>query len=132
MRETVHDLGLLALRVGAGGMLLYGHGWRKLTHFSELATSFSDPLHVGSGLSLAMAVFAEVFCAAAVALGLLTRYAAAPIVFMLVVAGFVVHAGDPWARRELAFVYLVPFVAIVLLGGGRFALDRHFVILRRR
>ena len=41
-------LGLLLLRLGAGGLLLYGHGWAKLMHYSERAAHFPDPLGIGS------------------------------------------------------------------------------------
>ena len=67
--DTPSALGLLALRLGAGGFLIYGHGWPKLVHFAERAHKFADPLHVGSPLSLAMSVFAEVVCAGCVLLG---------------------------------------------------------------
>jgi putative oxidoreductase len=42
----------------------------------------------------------------------------------MAVAAFVVHAGDPWAKKELALLYAVPYLALLLAGGGRFALER--------
>ena len=41
----------------------------------------------------------------------------------LAVAGFIQHAHDPWPRRELAFLFAVPFLALLLAGAGRFSLD---------
>ena len=120
---TLQSLGLLILRLGAGGLLLSGHGWAKIAHFSERAAPFADPLGVGSALSLALVVFAEVFCAALVAVGLATRLASIPIIIFLFVAAFLQHADAPWSKKELALVYLVPFLAILATGGGRFALD---------
>ena len=120
---TLQSLGLLILRVGAGGLLLGGHGWAKITHFSESAATFADPIGVGHGVSLALVVFAEVVCAALVAVGLATRIASIPIIIFLCVAAFLQHADDPWSKKELALVYLVPFLAILAAGGGRFALD---------
>jgi putative oxidoreductase len=118
------SLGLLLVRVGAGGIMLLGHGWGKLIGFSEVAERFPDPLGLGSStLSLALAVFAEFFCAAAVVAGFATRFAAAPLVVTMLVAAFVIHADDPWAKKELALLYAVPFVALIFTGAGKFSFD---------
>lgn len=118
------SLGLLLLRVGAGGMMLFGHGWTKLVDFAQIAPRFPDPLGLGSGTaSLALAVFAEVFCAAAVMAGVATRLAAIPLAVTMLVAAFVVHSGEPFREREAALLYLVPFVMLVLTGPGKFSVD---------
>ena len=41
------SLGLLLLRVSVGGMMLFAHGWGKLTSFAERSSSFPDPLGIG-------------------------------------------------------------------------------------
>jgi len=41
----------------------------------------------------------------------------------MVVAGLVVHADDPWARKELALLYLLVGVVILVAGPGRLSLD---------
>lgn len=120
------SLGLLAMRVIAGGLLLYGHGWPKLMHFTERAAHFADPLGIGSVRSLALAVFAEVLCAACVVLGFATRFAAIPILILLAVAAFLVNGGQPFGEKELALVYSAPFLALVFTGGGRYSLDARF------
>ena len=117
------SIGLLVLRVGMAGLLLGAHGWGKITHIAERAGSFPDPIHVGSTVSFWLVVIAEVFCSAFVALGLFTRAATVPIIGFLSVAFFIHHAADPFPRREMALVYLVPFVALFFLGPGKFALD---------
>ncbi|MGH7729921.1 MAG: DoxX family protein [Candidatus Eiseniibacteriota bacterium] len=117
------SLGLLVLRLGAGGLLLTGHGWGKLTHAATRAETFADPLGLGAVPSFWLVVFAEVVCAALVMLGLFTRLSALVIVVFLCVAGFIHHAQDPWPRRELAFIYAAAFVTLLLTGGGRFSLD---------
>lgn len=122
-RDTFNDLGLLLLRVCAGATMLGAHGWKKLSRFAELSETFPDPLGVGSTTSLALAVFAEVGCSALIVLGLFTRLAAIPSAFTMVVAAFVIHADDPWNKKELALAYLVVFVTLALTGAGRFSLD---------
>ena len=117
------SFGLLVLRVVTGVMLLYGHGWAKLVHFSERAGRFSDPLHVGPSRSLALAIFAEVACSVLVAIGFATRFAAAVLVFLFGVIQFVVMAGQPFDERELGILYGVIYLAIVLTGPGAYAVD---------
>jgi putative oxidoreductase len=117
------DIGLLILRVSFGGMMLVAHGWGKLVGFAELSQKFPDPIGVGSTLSLSLAVGAEVFCALAIVLGLFTRLAAIPLIVTMLVAAFVIHADDPWAKKEFALLYLLPFLSLVFTGAGKYSLD---------
>lgn len=117
------SFGLLLLRVVAGGTMAAGHGWGKLLAFSEKAGTFPDPLGIGNRLSMAGAVGAELFCSVLVVLGLGTRLAALPVAFTMTIAAFVIHAADPFGRKELAVVYLAVFLAIALVGPGRYSLD---------
>ena len=94
------DLGLLILRLGAGGMMFFSHGMAKLMNFSAIAMKFPDPLGVGSTLSLALAVFAEFFCAICVVAGIGTRFVAIPLVITMLVAALSVHSMDPWSKKE--------------------------------
>ena len=119
----VASLGLLILRLGAGGMMIYGHGLDKLMNFAEKKAGFPDPLGFGTEISLALAVFGEVVCAGAVAIGLLTRLAAIPAATTMGVAAFLYHSADPFKDRELALVYMVMFVAILFTGPGRYSID---------
>ncbi len=122
--------GLFALRVGAGLMMLVAHGWPKLAGFAVYAERFPDPIGVGPVTSLVLAILAEVVCAVLVVVGLGTRFAAVPLVITMLVAGLVVHAPDPWAKKELALLYATVFATLVLAGGGRWSLDA--VIASRR
>lgn len=121
------DLSMLVLRVGIGLLMLCGHGWPKLANFSDRMGTFSDPLGVGSPLSLALAVFAEVFCSLALIAGFLTRLALIPLIITMVVAALIVHGADPMFGRgpskELALLFFLPFLAIFLAGPGRFSAD---------
>lgn len=103
--------------------MLLGHGLTKLLEFSTKVDTFADPLGVGSGASLALAIFGEVVCSALLVLGLGTRVAAIPLLITMLVAAMIVHADDPWARKELALLYAVPALTLLLTGPGRFSLD---------
>ena len=117
------DIGLLVLRLGAGGLLAVMHGLPKAMGFTEKATSFADPMGLGPTVSLVMAIFGELICGSLVAAGLFTRLAAIPPLITMTVAALVVHRMDPFSRKELAIIYGVCFLAILLTGPGRFSLD---------
>jgi putative oxidoreductase len=118
------DLGLLLLRVAFGTSLIGAHGWGKLIDFAERSGSFPDPLGIGSQASLGLAVFAEVVCSLALILGVGGRLPAAVLAVFFVVAFFMVNGGDPFAERELAFVYLAAFATLFLTGPGRLSLGK--------
>jgi|UniRef100_UPI00359C34E2 putative oxidoreductase len=114
---------LLIVRVVFGVMLM-NHGIDKWANYQELSAVFPDPLGIGSPLSLGLAIFGELACSMAFIIGFLYRLAMIPMIFTMCVAFFIVHADDPFAVKELAFVYLVVFVLMYIVGPGKFAVDR--------
>ena len=106
------------------GVMLMNHGIDKWANYQELSAVFPDPLGIGSPLSLGLARGGELACAMAVIIGFLYRLAMIPMIFTMCVAFFIVHADDPFAVKELAFVYLVVFVLMYIVGPGKFAVDR--------
>lgn len=135
-RDAVASPALLALRVLTGMMMLAGHGIAKIQDFAARKDLFYVPdffpLHyLTPQLSLMAAIFAEVGCALLVILGLATRPAAFVLGFTMVVAAFGFHAGAPWfvspptivEAKELALLYLIPLIALILAGGGAWSLD---------
>lgn len=123
LRGFNHNLALLILRVGMGGLMAFGHGLGKLTRFQEMQAVFSDPLGFGALPTLYLAIFSEFFCGLAVMLGLMTRLAAFFIMSTMATAFFIVHAADPFAKKELSLVYLIAFTVIFLAGPGARSLD---------
>lgn len=116
------SVGLLLLRCSFGLSMLLAHGWPKLQAFDT--ENFPDPIGIGSTLSLILAIGAEFLCSLLIVLGLLTRIAAVPLVVTMLVAGLIVHADDPWQKKELAFAYLAVFLTLAITGPGLFSLDR--------
>ena len=114
---------LLIVRVVFGVMLM-NHGIDKWANYQELSAVFPDPLGIGSPLSLGLAIFGELACSMAFIIGFLYRLAMIPMIFTMCVAFFIVHADDPFAVKELAFVYLVVFGLMYIVGPGKFAVDR--------
>lgn len=100
------------------------HGLPKLMGYTEMLQRFGDPIGLGVEISLILAIFAELVCSFLVAIGLFTRLAAIPPMITMFVAFLIVHAADPFGRKELAFLYLGMFLVVFLLGPGRFSLSR--------
>ena len=131
-RWLLLSLGLLLLRVGAGGLIAYAHGWDKLSHFSEKAANFGDPLHIGPRLSLGLVTFAEFFCAIAIILGLATRFAAVPLVIAMGVAAFLVHLPLVMALQVVVMDWplhwTIKFPLIVMAASGLLLLSYMFFV----
>lgn len=108
--------------------MLVCHGWGKLLAFPEKYASFPDPLGVSPAISMALAVGAEVFCSLAIILGIATRAASVPLIITMLVAAFVIHADDPWQKKEFAIMYLIPFTTLLLTGGGRYSVDEKLAV----
>jgi len=121
--SSLTDYGYLIVRV-CFGLLLLKHGYPKITQFEKYVQHFSDPLGVGVQTSLLLVIFAEVICALFIALGLLTRLAAIPVVINFIIIFFVVHGNDSFGDRELAAVYLMLASGILLMGSGKISVDR--------
>ncbi|MFN2396520.1 MAG: DoxX family protein [Bacteroidales bacterium] len=118
------NISLLILRLGIGALMLT-HGWPKLLRLFEGGEIFfPDPLGIGSLMSLIMASLAEVAGSVLVMLGLATRLAAASLAFTMFVAAFVVHADDPFQRKELGLMYLLVYIVLIITGSGRYSVDR--------
>jgi putative oxidoreductase len=121
------DYGLLFLRIAIAALML-SHGIPKLIMlFGSQEISFADPFGIGQTASLTLVVFAEVICSLLIALGLATRLAAFILLFTMAFAFFVIHAEDPFQTKELALIYLVVYIFIVIVGSGKYALDHYFL-----
>lgn len=123
MNKISMDLGLLILRLTGGGLMLY-HGLPKLMKlFAGGTIQFPDPLGVGATFSLVLAVFSEVVCSIFLILGLKTKWAAVPLLITMFVAGFLVHASDPFKVKEKAILYMFLYIAIFFTGAGKYSVD---------
>ena len=119
---SLASLGLLVLRVAICAMMLT-HGLHKFSHFSAMSQNF-NPIGIGGALSLSLVIFAEVFCSIAILSGLFTRLAAIPLIVAMCVAILVSHAGQAFAAKELALLYLAFYTDILVMGPGRYSVDR--------
>ena len=95
------NIATLILRLTFGFIILWQHGIAKLKGFSTMQYTFFDPFHIGHRWSLVLVIFAEVFCAALVIMGFVTRVALIPLIITLGVALVVYHKGQGLGNRSL-------------------------------
>lgn len=122
-RDRLHDTGLLLLRIITGSFMLT-HGLGKLSMLtSGDPIEFPDPFGMGQTTSLALTVFAEVVCSFLIIIGLATRLAAIVLAITMAVAFFYIHMEDPFGNKELAGLYLMLYVFLIIAGSGRYSID---------
>lgn len=120
---TQVDVVLLIIRMGIGAMMLV-HGFPKLQMLlAGGEIQFPGVMGLSPALSLGLAVFSEFLCSIFLIIGLGTRIAAIPLVITMLVAVFVIHANDPFANQELGLHYLLSYIVLLILGGGKFSVD---------
>jgi len=135
-RDATASLGILALRLLVGSMMLIGHGIPKIQNFATRKDFFYVPDFMpfklmSPSFSLMLCIGAEVGAAALIILGLATRPAAFALGFAMVVAAFGALGSAPWflssptlvETKELSIMYLIPMIAIILAGAGSYSFD---------
>ena len=142
------NLGLLVGRASIGLMMAIGHGWGKIYQASESGGHFGlmpGMVEETAKLGFPAPTFfawcsslAEFLGGILLALGLLTRPAAAVLAFNMGVAAFMAHADAPvfmtgqGAAKEPALLYFVPAVMFMLIGAGHFSADRMISTLKSK
>lgn len=119
---------VLILRL-AVGVILFAHGLHKFEEWSELNTIWREDYGLPLG-SVTLAGVLQIASGLALILGIFTRYAAAVLVAVMLVATWV----SLWKHREpfrstphgkgwdVNLLLIAALVALVLLGGGRWSL----------
>lgn len=120
------DAALLLLRL-VSGLSMLSHGAGKLLQlFGDEPIEFADPLGIGETGSLALTVFAEVFCSLLLVLGFATRLALIPLIITMFVIIVLVQGVGGFGEIELALFYLAIYCTLAITGAGRFSID-HFI-----
>ncbi|WP_375324558.1 DoxX family protein [Flagellimonas sp. GZD32] len=119
---SVH-IGLALLRIAPSAFMLT-HGIPKLMRLINGNTEFADPFGIGQAPSLFLAVIGEVICPLLMIIGFKTRWAAIPAAITMFVAAFIAHGADPFGTKEKALLYLVVFIVIILVGPGKYSVDK--------
>jgi putative oxidoreductase len=134
------DVGLAVLRVGTGLLMAFGHGLGKLWGEHGLGPSagfISGVQKLGFPAPTFFAWCAgltEFLGAILLAVGFCTRPIALILCFNMAVAAFGTHLRDPifgrGGSKEMALLYLLPFLLFALIGAGRVSVD-HLIRGRR-
>lgn len=120
---TATSAGLLVLRVFAGLSLALAHGFGKVPPSEGFVAGVAEMGFLAAPLFAWAAALAESVGGVLLALGLFTRPAAFFILANMLVASFVMQAGDPFLERELSLLYGAVAVLFLLAGSGRFGID---------
>ena len=123
MKKISIDFGLLLMR-GFFSLGMMTHGYGKFLKVIQGDFEFGDPIGIGPTLSLILTVIAEFIAPILIILGWKTRIASLFPTITMIVAFFIVHDGDPFSRKEKAFVYLIAFLTLYFTGPGKYSLDK--------
>ncbi|MBT8257057.1 MAG: DoxX family protein [Bacteroidia bacterium] len=124
IKSNNSSLALTVLRVGISALML-GHGIPKINRLFESPIEFADPIGLGPTVSLILTLIGEVVAPVLIIVGWKTRLAAIPAFITMVVAAFVVHGADPFRKKEMAIIYALVFLVIMIGGPGKFSIDKN-------
>lgn len=119
------NAGLTLLRIFTGVALMMAHGRGKVPPPEGLITRAGELGFPAPTLFAWAAGLSEFVGGAFLALGLLTRVSSFFIACVMVTALIGVHYADPFAKQELAFLYLFIAIAFLLKGAGDWSIDRY-------
>ncbi len=117
------DLGKFILRISFSLMMLT-HGISKVDRLFADEIKFSDPIGLGSFLSLILIAFAEFVAPIFILIGFKTRWFSIFPVIGMAVAAFISHWEDPFPRKEKALLFMFGFLVIAMIGPGKYSIDK--------
>ncbi|MES2484637.1 MAG: DoxX family protein [Bacteroidota bacterium] len=121
--KKMNSFALLIVRVVVGCFMMT-HGIQKYQMLMAGGpVKFMDPIGIGEGPSLLLAVFAELVCSALLIIGFATRVVIVPLIITMIVAVFIVHAPDGFEVKETAGIYLMIYVFLLITGSGKYSVD---------
>ena len=122
----MNNIALLILSIVFAWSMLYGHGLSKLNKLIQGDFSFSNPIGIGEGPTLFLAVFSEFLAPIFIIIGYKTKFFSFFPAATMFVAIFIVHLGDPFSRIEKALLFLVVFLVLMVTGPGKYSIDKKF------
>ncbi|MCB9365851.1 MAG: DoxX family protein [Calditrichaeota bacterium] len=106
-------------------MLAFSHGLGKLPPSEKFVNGVAEMGFPNAVIFAWAAALSEFLCSLFVAVGLMTRISAFFVSFTMATAAYK-HISTGKGDPESALTYLAIFFAIMLIGGGKLALDRRF------
>lgn len=123
IKSGAANFGLLVLRLYAGLMMAFSHGLGKLPPSEKFISGVADIGFPNAVIFAWAAALSEFLFSLFVAAGLMTRISAFFVTFTMATAAYrhlSTGNGDP----ERALTYLAIFFALMLIGGGKFSVDK--------
>lgn len=117
------DIVYAGVRVFVGVTMAVAHGLGKMPPPEMMIEKLNSMGFPAAVFFAWCAALAEVVGGVLLAIGLLTRPAALFIGFTMLIAGFVIHASDPFQHKELALMYLAVSLLFAIKGAGRYSVD---------
>ena len=117
------DLGKFILRISFS-LIMLTHGISKVYRLFADEIKFSDPIGLGSFLSLILIAFAEFLAPIFILIGFKTRWFSIFPVIGMAVAAFISHWEDPFPRKEKALLFMFGFLVIAMIGPGKYSIDK--------
>lgn len=102
--------------------MLIAHGIPKI---EKGPAALPNPFNVNPTFNGILIIFAEVVCAGLILIGLGTRAAASVLFICMAVAFFIFHSDDPFKVKEMAFIYMMGYVALIFTGAGSLSVDKY-------
>jgi len=123
MKEIAGHVLFAAVRIFVGLTMAFAHGVGKVPPTEGLIGaigSFGFPLPVVTAWAVGLI---ELIGGIFLAMGLFTRVMGGLWIFVMGGAAFIIHAADPFAKKEMALLYLAFAILYLAHGGGRYAID---------
>ncbi len=120
----IQHLGLALLRIVPSAIMAFVHGLPKLQNLLNGNFEFPNPIGIGAAPSLFLTVIGEFVAPILIIIGFKTRIATVPALITMLVAAFITHGSDPFAKKELAVLFAVFFAVIFLVGPGKYSIDK--------
>lgn len=118
------DVPLLLVRLWAGGAMALLHGLGKVSDLGGFTAKVGAMGFPMPGVLGPAAALSEFVGGVLIAIGLATRGASLMLLLTMLNAAFVVHAADPVSKREPALLYAALSLALLVVGPGRYSLDK--------
>ena len=105
------------------GVLLLQHAVLKIVGTDTFQPVYVDAFGLGVSHPLAFVLCMELFCGFSFLIGFMIRIFIVPMFLIAVYYVFLGVQCEQYALSELAFVYVIVFVSLFIVGSGRYSLD---------
>lgn len=117
------EIALTVLRVGVGFTMALAHGIHKTPPPEQFVQGVAGLGFPMPELFAWAASLAELAGGILIGIGLFTRPAAAMLLFTMAVAFFGAHGADPFAKKEMSFLYGLFAFYFMIRGSSRYSID---------